>query len=185
MLIILTPCITLTTWSPGPPGLHGPPGPSGPPDSPGTLDHLNHLTSDHLNQSNPSVAQSSPVDSSTAQYRAQKKPAMPIYARESIIWGKNIRFGAKHPNYFGREFWYPSQKTTQLPQLYCFFGRTWHQMGQKGLCLAKNANFRSRIHLKGNYPQFYSKIRVVQDFWVTAKMKGETAIFLNKWQKSH
>ena len=39
--------------------------------------------------------------------RARKKPAMPIYARESIFWGKNIRFGAKHPNYFGREFWYP------------------------------------------------------------------------------
>ena len=39
--------------------------------------------------------------------RAPKKPAMPIYARESIFWGKNIRFWAKHPNYFGREFWYP------------------------------------------------------------------------------
>ena len=30
-------------------------------------------------------------------------------AQESISWGKNGRFWAKHPNYFGREqkFWYP------------------------------------------------------------------------------
>ena len=32
-----------------------------------------------------------------------------LYAQESIFWGKNGRFRAKHPNYFEREqnFWYP------------------------------------------------------------------------------
>ena len=42
------------------------------------------------------------------QKRAPNEPARPICAQESVFWGKNGRFGAKHPNYFVREqkLWY-------------------------------------------------------------------------------
>ena len=35
--------------------------------------------------------------------RAPNEPTRPIYAQESIFWGKNGCFWAKHPYYFGRE----------------------------------------------------------------------------------
>ena len=39
--------------------------------------------------------------------RAPNEPLRPICAQESIFLGKNGRFWAKHPNYFGREQKFP------------------------------------------------------------------------------
>ena len=41
--------------------------------------------------------------------RAPNKLARPICAQESMFWGQNGRFWAKHPNCVGTEqkFWYP------------------------------------------------------------------------------
>ena len=40
----------------------------------------------------------------TNSNRAPNELARPICAQESIFWGKNGRFWAKHPNYFGNYF---------------------------------------------------------------------------------
>ena len=57
------------------------------------------------------LARYSPRATTTNQptNRAPNEPARPIFAQESILWGKNGRFWAKHLNYFGIEqmFLYP------------------------------------------------------------------------------
>ena len=71
--------------------------------------------------------------------RAPNDPARPICAQESIFWGKDGCFWAKHPYYFWRErsgtYILENHSGTSFA---LFFGRAWDQMDHKGLWLAQN-----------------------------------------------
>ena len=65
--------------------------------------------------------------------RAPNELARPLYAQESIFWGKNGRFLAKRPNYVGREqkFWYPQSKNHWLTLFALFY---WLGIAPNGPC---------------------------------------------------
>ena len=93
-----------------------------------------------MHKVNRSLARYSPRTKTTHQpaNRASHEPARPICTQESIFGGKNGRFWAKYPNYFGREqkFWYPHIRKPPRHLIRIVFCSA--SKGQKGQCLAQN-----------------------------------------------
>ena len=95
------------------------------------------MDSHHIHKVNRCLARYSPRTTTTNQptNRAPNEPARSVCAQESMFWGKNGCFWAKHPNYLGGS----KSSGTHLSEnhqgtSFAFFGRAWHRMKKKGQC---------------------------------------------------